>query len=71
MSARHEESRRGRDREQASGPADEREQTADAAAGQGPWSSSLNDEELTWIAGGLETQPSEEEPWNPGNYPMA
>jgi len=34
-----------------------------------PGDGALTDEEMAWVAGGV--GPSEEEPWNPGNYPLA
>ena len=39
------------------------EETEPAGAG------ALSDEEMTWVTGGFE--PSEEEPWGPGDDPLA
>jgi predicted ribosomally synthesized peptide with nif11-like leader len=34
-----------------------------------PGDGALTDEEMAWASGGV--GPSEEEPWNPGHYPLA
>ncbi len=34
-----------------------------------PGDGALSDEEMGWVSGGI--GPSEEEPWNLGNYPLA
>lgn len=36
-----------------------------------PGSGALSDEEMAWLCGGASGGPTEDEPWNPGNYPMA
>ncbi len=61
---------RGAPKDGAGGPAPATSGDGGPEPTGGAPSQELTEDEIAWVAGGS-TEPSEEEPWNPGNYPLA